>query len=86
MKAYIYFDNKKCYKQDKYSREYSGEGRYILVDETGKELNYHYCSSRGFANSDLIITSESERILEKNNIDTIYSNGRIVYERGLSYD
>lgn len=77
MKAYIYF------KQSiigKFGKNYDGEGVYVLVDENGKEINHHYCSSRGFAEGDLTTTFESgKQLLINNNITEVFSNNRCVY-------
>ena len=77
MKAYIYF------KQSiigKFGKDYTGEGLYALVDENGKEINHHYCSSRGFAEGDLTTTfSSGKQILTDNDITEVWSNNRVVY-------
>ena len=48
MKAYIYFNSKSK------GLDCNGEGTYVLVTEDDKCIGGHYCSSRGFANHDLI--------------------------------
>ena len=77
MKAYIYFKQSIIGKFDK---DYTGEGLYVLVDENGKEINHHYCSSRGFAEGDLTTTfSSGKQILTDNDITEVWSNNRVVY-------
>lgn len=77
MKAYIYF---KAAIGRTFSKDYSGEGLYALVDENGTEINQHFCSSRGFAEGDLTTTFEAGRnLLNEKGITEVYSNDRLVY-------
>lgn len=78
MKAYINFKHSIFIKNP--GTDYSGEGLYVLVDENGKEISSHYCSSRGFAEGDLTSTFADQRELLKNKgITEVYSNGKRVY-------
>ena len=59
--------------------DYSGEGEYHLATETAIYYK-RYCSSRGFANSDL--TRAVEDLLKGYGITEVYSNGMLVWVDG----
>lgn len=82
-KAFIIY----CDTESK-ERTFSGEGRYMLVDENDNpyygvdgEVCDHYCSSRGFANYDLTRNHGSDLDIEKNGITEVYSNGELVWKK-----
>ena len=86
MKAYIYFDTSYYQHRDK-SKDYSGEGPYILVDESGKVLGQHYCSSRGWAERDLTIGWEDRiQALYDHGITEVWSNDKLVWSQHKSLD
>ena len=78
MKAFINFKHSLFIKNP--GKDYSGEGLYVLVDENGKEISNHFCSSRGFAEGDLTSAFQSQlELLKSKGITEVYSNGKCVY-------
>ena len=72
MKANIYFNSKSK------GLDYSGEGTYVLVlEETDKPVSFHLCSDRAWAEHDFVTMHQEE--LEKNNVTSIYSLGKLVW-------
>ena len=63
-----------------FSSSYSGEGPYYL-EFNGKSIGSHFCSSRGWAEQDLILGSSRQAVLEEYDIDEVYSNGRLVWSK-----
>lgn len=74
MKAYIVNRTTPHSKQD------PDEGRYALIDESGRTLYERWCSNRAFANFDL--TRGCQTILEENGITEVHSNDYIVWKDG----
>lgn len=68
------------YKQDGFSPEYSGGGHYYLVNESNIVVDRKYCSSRAFANYDFTMPMSALDLLQKYNIDEVWSNGELVYK------
>ena len=59
-------------------KDYCGEGAYGL-EFNGSIIGTHFCSNRDFANHDLTIWQMEN--LNNFNVDTVYSNGVIVWQR-----
>lgn len=85
MKAYIYFDNTCQYR--KYPKDYTGEGPYVLVTESGEVIGRHYCSFRGWAERDLTTSWEDRtQALYDHGITEVWSNGKLVWSQHKSLD
>lgn len=75
-KAYIYFNSGNDHIN------YSGEGPYVLVLNNIQVIASHFCSSRGWAEEDLVLPKYRQEILDQYNVDEVISNGRVVWKRG----
>ena len=63
-----------------FSSSYSGEGPYCL-EFNGEIIGRHFCSSRSWAEQDLIRDDKRQAALKKYDIDEVYSNGRLVWSK-----
>ena len=82
--AYIYFDGYiDGYSEGYFGKDYSGEGPYVLVFN-GEVIANHFCSSRSWAEHDLVYRSDRQELLAELNINKVISNGRIVWDKVIS--
>ena len=77
--AYIYFDGFES-GYEGFGQMYSGEGPYVLVFN-GKVIDSHFCSSRSWAEHDLIRMCDREEMLLKLNVDQVISNGTVIWRK-----
>ena len=68
------------YRGEGFSSSYSGEGPYYL-EFNGEIIGSHFCSSRSWAEQDLIRDDKRQDVLKKYDIDEVYSNGRLVWSK-----
>lgn len=68
------------YRGEGFSSSYSGEGPYCL-EFNGEIIGRHFCSSRSWAEEDLIEEDYRQEALKKYDIDEVYSNGRLVWSK-----
>lgn len=61
-------------------KNWEGEGPYILVFN-GEVIGQHFCSSRGWAEKDLLVGKYREEVLIHHDIDEVYSNGRLIWTK-----
>ena len=79
-KAYIYFNGFIGGFSEGYGKDYSGEGPYVLVFNDNVIAN-HFCSSRSWAEHDLVYRSDRQELLAELKINEVISNGRIVWKK-----